>query len=285
MKPIKKISIVTSTSLSRISEDIFSRTKKLVEGEKVKIEHVGSLNSVKKHTIKKKISKSDLILVIGGDGTMIGSIRNLYEFSIPFLGVNIGRVGFLTDIDPKNLSMLSSVLKGGYTTEKRPIYQAFSSERKEDIFINEVVIHSGSITKMIDIELSSSAKSFYRLKADGIILSSSTGSTAYSYSGGGPIIHPEVNALSLLPMFSHSSSSHSLVLPDKDKYKVKIINHTNLNPNIVLDGSSNLKYNKRGVEISNTKKPFYLCHPKDYNYIEACRTKLGWALPIENFKI
>ncbi len=281
MKKIKKIAIVFSGT--RKTDKVLSEAKEIITQANSELVCSVNVNKIRLAD-KNKISKADLILVLGGDGTMIGSIRCLYSLSIPFLGINIGRVGFLTDIDPKNLNFLSSVLNGKYTSEKRPIYKASISEKNSDIFINEVVIHSGSITNMIDLELSSGNKSFYSLKADGIILSSSTGSTAYSYSGGGPIIHPNVNAISLLPMFSHSSSSHSLVLPDRDKYKVKIKGPKKIIPNIVLDGASNLKYVKSGIEISNTKKSFYLCHPKDYNYLEACRTKLGWALPIENFK-
>ena len=135
---------------------------------------------------------------------MIGSIRKLHDLEIPFLGINLGRVGFLTDINPKKMSYLSEILLGDYIKEKRPIYRARFSDKNEDIFINETAIHSGSITNMVDIELLANKQQIYSLRADGLIISSSTGSTAYSYSGGGPIISPDVSAFSLLPMFSHS---------------------------------------------------------------------------------
>ena len=134
---------------------------------------------------------------------------------------------------------------------------------------------------MIDLELSLKDQVIYNLKADGLIISSSTGSTAYSYSGGGPIISPKLEAISLLPMFSHSSSSHSLLLSNKDEVTVKIKNKNLSSVQIFVDGKKNLQYVNNGLKVINTKKTFKLYHPKDYNYFEACRSKLGWALPIE----
>ena len=124
----------------------------------------------------------------------------------------------------------------------------------------------------------------YKLRADGLIISSSTGSTAYSYSGGGPIVSPKLDALSLLPMFSHSSSSHSLLLPSKEDIQVKILSKNISSIQVFVDGKKNLKYKKEGLKVYDTKKTFKLYHPKDYNYFEACRTKLGWAVSIENLK-
>jgi NAD+ kinase len=136
---------------------------------------------------------------------------------------------------------------------------------------------------MLDLELSLKNQVIYNLKADGLIISSSTGSTAYSYSGGGPIISPKLDAISLLPMFSHSSSSHSLLLSNKEIVSVKIKNKNLKSIQIFVDGKENLNYTDDGLKVINTKKTFKLYHPKDYNYFEACRTKLGWALPIGSF--
>ena len=281
MQAIKTVSIIYSTS--REIKKTLNDANAIISDLKIKVIESFSIEKLEKLRNKKSLSKSDLILVIGGDGTMIGSIRKLYDLEIPFLGINLGRVGFLTDINPRKMSHLSEILKGRYTKEKRPIYLASFSEKNEDIFVNETVIHSGSITNMVDIELLANKQQIYSLRADGLIISSSTGSTAYSYSGGGPIISPDVSAFSLLPMFSHSSSSHSLVLSDKKKLKIKIEKARYSDIDIVLDGKNKLKYQKDGLEIAHTQKSFYLYHPKDYNYFDACRTKLGWSLPIEKF--
>tara|TARA_B100000242_G_scaffold180615_1_gene129596 strand:- start:2443 stop:3291 length:849 start_codon:yes stop_codon:yes gene_type:complete len=280
MKPLKNITIIYSSS--RQTSEVLDLCENFLLSSGVRL--VDSI-SIKDLARKKSkiLKKSDLFLVIGGDGTMIASIRELHDYEIPFLGINLGRVGFLTDIYLKSIESLSNIFKGKYLKERRPIYKASFSERNQDIFVNEVVIHSGSVAKMANLELSSNSQRIYNLKADGMIISSSTGSTAYSYSGGGPIISPKVDAICLLPMFSHSSSSHSLILPNKQNINVKIKNK-DIDVDIVVDGKKKLKYSKNGLEVSNTKKYFQLYHPKDYNYFDACRSKLGWALPIENLR-
>tara|TARA_B100000900_G_scaffold231271_1_gene196406 strand:+ start:746 stop:1597 length:852 start_codon:yes stop_codon:yes gene_type:complete len=281
MKQISKIAVIysatrkTDRALSKVNEIIKSLNSEIILSSNIK-----KLDS----KAFKKASKADLILVLGGDGTMIGSIRSLYSLNIPFLGINSGTVGFLTDLSLSKIEKLKDILKGSYLKESRPIYEAYTSLKKKEIFLNEVVIHSGSVTKMLDLEISLKDQAIYNLKADGLIISSSTGSTAYSYSGGGPIISPKLDAISLLPMFSHSSSSHSLLLSNREEVTVKIKNKNLNSTQIFVDGKKNLKYSNNGLKVTNTKKTFKLYHPKDYNYFEACRTKLGWALPIENFK-
>lgn len=281
MKKINKISVILSGS--RKTDEILSSVEKTIENSGASLVSSTNINSISGTSIK-KISESDLILVLGGDGTMIGSIRSLNDLNIPFLGINLGNVGFLTDLQLSKISNLSDIIKGKYLQEKRSIYETFSEEGKKEIFVNEVVIHSGSVTKMLELELSIQNQVIYNLRADGLIVSSSTGSTAYSYSGGGPIISPKLDALSLLPMFSHSSSSHSLLLSGKEEVKIKIKNKDLSSIQVFVDGKKNLKYKRNGLKVLNTKKTFKLYHPKDYNYFEACRTKLGWAVSIENLK-
>jgi NAD+ kinase len=281
MKKINKISIVYSGT--RSTDKMLSVVKKIIKdsgSEVVTSANVKKLNKV----FKNKVATSDLILVLGGDGTMIGSIRSLYDLKIPFLGINLGTVGFLTDLSKNKVEGLNEILKGNYIEEDRPVFETFSDNLKKEIFLNEVVIHSGSVTKMLELELSIQDQVIYNIRADGLIISTSTGSTAYSYSGGGPIISPKLDALSLLPMFSHSSSSHSLLLSSKEEIQVKILSKNLSSIQVFVDGKKNLKYKKDGLKVFNTKKTFKLYHPKDYNYFEACRTKLGWAVSIENLK-
>ena len=281
MKKISQIAIVYSSTrkTDKALEEVIKITKSL--GCKIVLSsNINKLNSAS----FKKASKADLILVLGGDGTMIGSIRSLHSLNVPFLGINSGTVGFLTDLSLRKIDKLYDILAGSFLKENRPIFEAFTSNRKKEVILNEVVIHSGSVTKMLDLELSLKGQVIYNLKADGLIISTSTGSTAYSYSGGGPIISPKLDAISLLPMFSHSSSSHSLLLSNKEEITVKIKNKNLKSTQIFVDGKKNLKYTRNGLKVINTKKTFKLYHPKDYNYFEACRSKLGWALPIENFK-
>ncbi len=278
MKKIIKIAVVYSAT--RKTDKALSRVDRIVESSNSEIILLTNIKKLNSETFK-KASKADLILVLGGDGTMIGSMRALHSLNVPFLGINSGTVGFLTDLSLDKIEKLKDIIRGSYIKETRPIFEAYSNKKNKEIFLNEVVIHSGSVTKMVDLELSLKNQVIYNLKADGLIISSSTGSTAYSYSGGGPIISPKLDAISLLPMFSHSSSSHSLLLPDKDEVTVKIKNKNLSSIQIFVDGKKNLKYTASGLVISNSKKTFKLYHPKDYNYFDACRTKLGWSLPIE----
>ena len=281
MKKIKSIAILFSAT--RKTDEALIKVEKIIDSSDSQIIFSSNIKKIQAVDLR-KISKADLILVLGGDGTMIGSIRSLFSLNIPFLGVNSGTVGFLTDISMDNVEKLQDIIRGEYIGESRPVFEAYSDDRKKEVFLNEVVIHSGSVTKMLDLELSLKNQVIYNLKADGLIISSSTGSTAYSYSGGGPIISPKLDAISLLPMFSHSSSSHSLLLSNKEEVTVRIMNKNLSSIQIFVDGKKNLKYSKDGLKVSNAKKTFKLYHPKDYNYFEACRSKLGWALPIEHFK-
>jgi NAD+ kinase len=279
MKKINKIVIVYSAT--RKTDKVLSKVKEIIELSNTEIILSSNINRLDSQSFK-KASKADLILVLGGDGTMIGSIRNLHTLNVPFLGINSGTVGFLTDLSISKIEKLKDILRGSYLKESRPVFEAYSSMQNKEIFLNEVVIHSGSVTKMLDLEISLKDQVIYNLKADGLIISSSTGSTAYSYSGGGPIISPKLDAISLLPMFSHSSSSHSLLLSNNEEVTVKIKNKNLSSTQIFVDGKKNLKYTNKGLKVSNSEKTFKLYHPKDYNYFEACRAKLGWAIPIEN---
>ena len=281
MKKINKIAVIYSST--RKTDKALFRVNEIIESTNSEVILSTNIKKLNSETIK-KASKAELILVLGGDGTMIGSIRNLHSLNVPFLGINSGTVGFLTDLSLNKIEKLKDILQGSYLKESRPVFEAYSSMKKKEIFLNEVVIHSGSVTKMLDLEISLKDQVIYNLKADGLIISSSTGSTAYSYSGGGPIISPKLDAISLLPMFSHSSSSHSLLLSNKEEVTVKIKNKNLNSTQIFVDGKKNLKYTNKGLKVSNLKKTFKLYHPKDYNYFEACRTKLGWAVSIEHLK-
>ena len=279
MKKISKLAVVYSAT--RKTDKALRGVNEIIESSNSEVILYSNIKKLNSETFK-KASKADLILVLGGDGTMIGSIRKLHSLDVPFLGINSGTVGFLTDLSINKIEKLKDILQGSYLKENRPVFEAYSSLKNKEIFLNEVVIHSGSVTKMLDLEISLKDQVIYNLKADGLIISSSTGSTAYSYSGGGPIISPKLDAISLLPMFSHSSSSHSLLLSNNEEVTVKIKNKNLSTIQIFVDGKKNLRYTNKGLKVSNSKKTFKLYHPKDYNYFEACRAKLGWALPIEN---
>jgi len=227
---------------------------------------------------EKKLMTADLMIVIGGDGSILSFARNFGSKGVPILGINLGNLGFLADIPPKNISQsLMEVVNGKYLRDKRFFLEAtIDAGTKSHLALNEIVIHSGAVAQLIEFELYVDGIFVYRQKADGLIINSPTGSTAYSLSGGGPIIHPDVKAITLLPMFPHSLSSSPLLINDKSKIEILVVNKNKAT--ISLDSHNSLPLNKgEVVTIEKSKSILSLIHPRDHNFYSACRNKLGWS--------
>ena len=231
---------------------------------------------------KEILNQADLLISIGGDGTMLKSSRLFGSKGIPVLGVNLGNLGFLADINPNHLTdSLLKVLEGKFIEDKRFFLKASISDGKRNLLaLNEVVIHSGVIAKMIEYDLFIDDNFVSSQKADGLIISTNTGSTAYSFSGGGPIIHPSLAAFCILPMFPHSLSSSPLVVSSRSSIKITL-KSSSQKGKISLD-SAEIFSIKKGQEvfIEQSSKFLKLIHPKDHNFYEAYRNKLGWGLGI-----
>ena len=232
------------------------------------------------------IKNSDLIVAIGGDGTLLSSARKFGSHDIPILGINLGNLGFLTDIAPEELTFsFKEVMKGKFIKDYRSFINAsiLGSERSW-LALNEVVVHSRRTAKLIEYELFIDEKFVYRQKADGIIISSPTGSTAYSLSGNGPIVHPEVKAITLLPMFPHSLNTRPLLVDENSDIDIKICNKEKVN--VSFDSHDNLELKESDViRLSKDASSLCLIHPKDHDFYSACRNKLGWSLgvPVKNY--
>mgnify|MGYP006139858913 CR=1 FL=1 len=230
----------------------------------------------------KTLRNADLIVVIGGDGSILGFARRFGSLGVPLLGINLGNLGFLADIAPENItSVLTDIVYGKFKRDKRFFLEASINSKKESyIALNEIVIHSGAVAQLIEYEVYIDEAFVYRQRADGLIINSPTGSTAYSLSGGGPIIHPEVKAITLLPMFPHSLSTSPLVV--KDTSNIKIIMQGSKNKaTLSMDSHDSLTL-KKGDEVLIQKTSFNLTliHPKEHNFFSACRNKLGWSSAI-----
>ena len=260
--------------------------KLLLENLGVEVYVTESLSGlkVKKKYIRKDsyiIKNTDILISIGGDGSLLSSARKYGNYGIPVLGINLGNLGFLTDIKPEELTnSLIDVFNGEYENEERFFIESIIQDSKQrNIALNELVIHSGSVAQLIEYELSIDKKFVFRQKADGLIISSPTGSTAYSLSGGGPIIHPDVKAMSIVPMFPHSLSSSPLVINQNCNIKIEIIEGTD--PLLSLDSHNSIPL-KRGdiIEVKKADKLLNLIHPIDHDYYSACRDKLGWSMNI-----
>ena len=279
MAKISKISIVHS--VSRKFEAALETCTKTCDECSVEVQGIFSIND---KSLIEKISKiePELVLVIGGDGTMISAIRNLLSLNIPFLGINIGKLGFLTDINLESIAdELPKVLKGDYVREQRPFLEVCLSNKNKKIAINEVVFHSGKVAEMMSFSIYKGNKLVSNHKSDGVIVSSATGSTGYCFSGGGPIIHPTLSVFAIMPMFSQSSASNPLIVPSNEDITIKLANKNNAA--IVIDGYTDEEI-KENLEIIISQKDLYyeLIHPLKYDYFEACRTKLSWGNPLVN---
>lgn len=235
----------------------------------------------KTHTDKTVIKQSDLIIAIGGDGTLLSTARNYGYYGIPVLGINLGNLGFLTDIQPSDLTFaLNRILQGDFIEDKRIFLEAeIEGKNKKYQALNEVVLHSGSIAQLIEYDLFIDEEFVYRQKADGLIVSTSTGSTAYSLSGNGPIISPEVEAITLLPMFPHSLNARTLITSENKQIKIKVRDKSKAY--LSMDSHDNLRVtSKESVYIRKANTELTLIHPVEHSFFSSCRTKLGWSLGI-----
>jgi NAD+ kinase len=279
-KNFRNAAIYTSLNFKKVQK-IASQIYEVLDNLDVSVHLTESLESLsKKKSLSDKsiVKKSDLLISIGGDGSLLSSARR-YGFSgLPLLGINLGNLGFLTDILPEDLtSSLIEVIKGKYLKDKRFFLEAsVNNSPKSDIALNEIVIHSGSIAQLMEYEVFVDETFVYRQRADGLIVNTPTGSTAYSLSGGGPIVHPEVKAITLMPMFPHSLSASPLLVKEESNITIKIISG---NKSMLSLDSHNSIPLKRGdiIDVSKSKKPLILIHPNDHNFFSACRNKLGWS--------
>ena len=231
------------------------------------------------HSNQYIVKNADLVISIGGDGTLLSCARLFGKEGIPILGVNLGSLGFLTDIQPEEITQsLKEILKGNCVYDERFFLEAFVNKGKSfNIALNEVVVHSGSIAKLIEYDVFLNDEFVYRQKADGIIVSTPTGSTAYSLSGNGSIIHPEVRAINLLPMFPHSLNARPLLVDESTEIEIKI--NKRYKGGLSLDSHNNMAL--RGgdsVLIRKAQAKLLLIHPKDHSFYSASRNKLGWSL-------
>ena len=227
------------------------------------------------------VSKIDLIIVFGGDGTLLRAARNYLEHNIPILGINMGTVGFLTDIKIEDFeSVIKDVLVGNCEIEERNLVCA--SFGNNNVYgLNEIVIHSGAYTQLMRYRLSVNEKIVYEQRSDGLIIATPTGSTAYALSAGGPIIHPGVDVWTILPMLPQSMSSRPFVISSDQIAKVNLLNGPLDEAKICADGQEDISVPYiKDITISKMKETLRLVHPKNNDFFEACREKLGWSLDI-----
>lgn len=238
----------------------------------------------KKHfvSIESMGKKADLAIVIGGDGNMLRAARLLCQYDIKVIGVNRGNLGFLTDINPEQtIPQLKQVLAGRYVSDPRFLLQVNILENGKEkalgIAVNEIVIHATQVAHMIDYNAYINDRSAFSQRADGLIIATPTGSTAYSLSAGGPIIVPDLDAFLITPMFPHSLSVRPLVIKSDCIIRLTFPN-TERQLEVVCDSQINLQI-KNTDEIIIKRSPylFRLIHGCEYDYFRNLSSKLGWS--------
>ena len=193
------------------------------------------------------IKRIDLLISVGGDGTMLRNARKFGKSKIPILGINLGTLGFLTDIQTDDpLARLEEVVNGRYLLDERPFLEAkLNSKQLSSTALNEIVLHSGAIAKMMEFSLFIDNSFVYSQKADGLIIFSPTGSTAYSLSGGGPLVDPQLNIIGISPMFPHSINTTPILINGDKEIRIELSKSlNNQGSQLSFDGQENIKLKK-----------------------------------------
>ncbi|MFK8049496.1 MAG: NAD(+) kinase [Halioglobus sp.] len=232
--------------------------------------------------------EADLAIVVGGDGSLLSAARTLSKYEIAVVGVNRGRLGFLTEISPDDISeTVPKVLDGEYERDSRFLLEA---EVRRDgvevgraLALNDVVVNSGTSAQMIELELSINDTFVYRQRADGLIVSTPTGSTAYSLSGGGPIMHPSLDAVVLVPMYPHALSSRPIVVDGSSEIRIDVLERNRIHPPVTCDGQVNMTARPGdSVHVKKSSQRLTLIHTVGHSFYASCRDKLRWSGALGN---
>jgi NAD+ kinase len=228
------------------------------------------------------VSLADLVLVLGGDGTMLSVSRLVAEKGIPILGINLGSLGFITEVSRDEIfSTVNKILNEGCGVEERLMLTATvhrdGKELAEYTVLNDVVINKGAVARIIDLETNINGSYVTTFKADGLIISTPTGSTAYSLSAGGPILYPTLESIVLTPICSHTLTNRPIVLPDNFKIEI-IIRKMSGDVFLTLDGQVGFSLMTGDViEINKSEYKTKLLVPLERDYFRVLRTKLKWG--------
>jgi NAD+ kinase len=222
----------------------------------------------------------DLVIVVGGDGSLLQAAHFAADQDLPVVGINRGRLGFLTDICPDTLTQIDDILQGSHTMERRYIIDSHLTQDKTDsepqMALNDVVLFTQG-AQMIAFDVFVDEQLVYEHRADGLIIATPTGSTAYALSGGGPILQPQLPALAIVPMFPHTLSSRPIVVNINSKIRIKISPNQRAIPYVSNDGHEGIPVQPGGeIHVNLHEKQLQLLHPKDYNYYRTLREKLNW---------
>jgi len=240
------------------------------------------INETSSHGKEEISQQADLLIVLGGDGTILGVARTAHPYDVPILGVNLGNLGFLAEISPGQLyAVLDNVLAGKFDVERRMLLNACiwrNGKKVEDHnVLNDVVINKGVVARVINLQVLVNGQYMTSYRADGLIIATPTGSTAYSLSAGGPIIHPSMHTLVLSPICPFTLTNRSILIPDHSIIQVKLGAEYE-DARITLDGQEGYDMEAKDIlEIQKTKTTLKLIPGPNKNYYQTLRQKLHWG--------
>ena len=222
----------------------------------------------------------DLGLVVGGDGTMLGVGRQLARHDLPLIGINHGRLGFMTDIPFGSFeSILTPMLRGDYVEERRCLMQAHVLRGGQQVFealaLNDVVVHRGTTAGMLELRVEVDGHFLANQRADGLIIASATGSTAYALSAGGPILHPAVAGWLLVPIAPHTLTNRPIVIANDMEIAVEIVGGREASVNFDMQSLASLQHGDR-ILVRRSEHSVRFLHPRGWTYFDTLRQKLHW---------
>ena len=278
---IKKIGVVLRPSKPEI-KDTFFKAKQIFEtaGFEVMLDaNSASMIGLLGQEFDTLCQNSDILVTIGGDGTLISAVRRSYKYKLPVLGIHAGRLGFLADIDMSELEAFTHKLKAGdYRIDKRAMLEAkICTENGENSIVafNDIVFSRPSISKMIHLNMFVDSRSFNTYYGDGVIVSTPTGSTAYNLSAGGPVLFPLTQVYALTPISPHSLTQRPVVLPGHFSLEIKTPDASAL---AIVDGQDMYEFgNEDTITISLAEESALLIHRKEFNYFDVLKEKLSWG--------
>jgi NAD+ kinase len=282
---IKKVGVIANIAKEQ-SPEYTLRLRDWILGQGLEVflegQIAGKIGEAKGLEMRELASQVDLLVVLGGDGTILRTARAVVGHDIPLLGINLGKFGYITEVNLNEMeSVLKVILQGKYQTEKRMMLDVAVNGRGEPLeghaVLNDVVINRGNLSRIVEMETAVDGRYLTTFKADGLIIATPTGSTAYSLSAGGPIVFPEQNLIVINPICPHTLTNRPIILPESAVVDV-ILRTKEKGATLTLDGQ--LSFTLKSGDAITIRKSQYattLISSPHRNYLEILRTKLGWG--------
>ncbi|MBZ0069859.1 MAG: NAD kinase [Thiobacillus sp.] len=267
------------TSVRGLGEFLRTRGHTVLLARKA-AEHLG-ITDFPTRTLHDLAVESDVVVVLGGDGTMLSMARELAPHGVPLIGINQGRLGFLTDITVEGMyAAVAEMLSGQYVAEERILLNGMVRRKGEKVFeataFNDVVVGKGGSGRLIDLEVAINSEFVYSQRADGLVVTTPTGTTAYALSSGGPIVHPTLEAVALVPICPHTLSARPIVVSSHSRIEINLTHADDAR--VHFDGQHYFDLNAGDhVWITRMSRSVTLLHPHSYSYYDTLRQKLHWG--------